>query len=1503
MITLSAAPPALSSSNLSLYYAKDALLENLPILVFYGPSTTGNSTQNSSRIQVHIYSLAGFQTFPRLTVAPTSPLYAAVNKLSAEQQGDEICRGLAVSLLSYFAGLPKTMKTSLRERVAAHRPNRTAPMMFDEMHAADLAAIMVEVEDRSETANHVMSALTSQVLSWVDMDIILPSGTIQRAKSSDGEDNTLLFDNDGLPLYHYGQYTPIIESLGSATFLPTSKLQRAPSRPTAHSRSRVLSKDQKISLRREMCELVDTESSYTGKIQNLVQFIASDFRKIAGSDVVDGLFPESLNRILETNESFYEDVQAVLDETENEAINDIEGNTSSESELGSPITQGRRRDPTGTLHFAKALLRWFPKFMCPYQDYLRASTDFSNIISQSLADQSSVIFKHLHDFGEQRLRSALIEPVQRLPRYSLLIDNMVNLLPASHPALSSLLKAKDVITDICALDTQLSGEVARSAKILRNIVADWPGTFSPCGRLTTAVDVLELNSPYATSGEGTAGIILLFVDSIALLQKVGNSSLSARGILAEVDRPTTPTNAFLSSSLGLDRDLKFSGAYDLSQLRFSESESGHLIRMTLFGSTTANLNTSRHSQSLTKIFLTLGSYDCKAARFCEEVIKARIESRFPDATRDSGKWALRSINPSPGSLGILVALLEEQSESRVDLTQRHCQIRLYVDASKESNSIVAQRYGTEIAASITSLDSGSYRLDTEGIDGTCFTDTCKSENLLSVLLKRLLATMPIRKPQEDTRSRIFRPISPVKMISNLLHAGQANQPSTPSKHRHDVPAMRNVQSIPPPTPAKTSPDLADSLNNKITFVETAAEIYKNPLALLEDTFTAYVVALRSRSGNVVGKVLRGRATADELIVNELYNILLEDPKRLQAAAVVSVDVLFAAFEKFLQRAWTERMGPLLATNVLQTLQSTFDSGRPAVFSQQFKRSLEDMSPQNSRAFAATIKLLSDLLDASGNDGDRGALIASFAEALVFDGNAHDYITLLDRLVDDYDSLFDDPPTQLEQDGTSRSATGSLTETRSINTGSLSSNASSLKRRFGLGTLSRENSKNEPESKVASIWRTLSKNTRSPGEGHSQPLSLAKASLGRSRSTDTDNRMLPPSRPVSRDRPTTSGSMTQDEPKPRPGSAHLNTSTLSSIGEGTPTKISPLPKKKHRRSSLSDITSIRDPDVIAAWSPLQPRKQANLRETNNKIAAPPRTPSSIKQSPSQSITKQSPQLSGLPRRLGSPQRKENSPVRETLSRKSNSPSVPWTLSAKVADKNKSEEVVITSYSPQKRQVSRSGIPHPKGGLSERAWPPNGNTTIPKTPFQSPQKLRMQNPQRLRERLSQEQKSLASADSSFQAEIAKIGEEISSVYKFQCSPTKTKPQPQTPSAPASLQTLSAHLSDLSTTLSNFTTNHTASLSSLSSDIESSLLVSERKARKLDELYREANAENEALYERFNDELERILGKVKKGEGVEETRGQLKKTQEEVAKLKKENGRLKREAVGLRSLMKEG
>lgn len=764
----------------------------------------------------------------------------------------------------------------------------------------------------------------------------------------------------------------------------------------------------------------------------------------------------------------------------------------------------------------------------------------------------------------------------------------------------------------------------------------------------------------------------------------------------------------------------------------------------------------------------------------------------------------------------------------------------------------------------------------------------------------VLESVPFRSQQDETRHRGFHPISPVKLISNLL-GGSSSQADTPSKARNGLSMMKSVPIVAPPTPSHSrsrahSKLEEEALSSKVTLVDTPPEFSKSPFALLEDTFTAYIIALHSRSGNVVGRVLRNRAAADELTINELYNILLEDPSRLQAAAEVPVDVLFAAFEKFLRRAWRERMGPLVSPSMLQDMQSSFDSGKPAMFAQQFKKSMENMSPQNSRAFAATIKLLSDLLDASGNDGDRGVLIASFAEALALVGDPHNHITLLDRLVDDYDNLFDDTSADLNGETNTRSATGSLTRIRSVNTGSVSSNTSSLRKIFGLGTLSRENSKTESESKVASIWRSLSKNAKSSGDNHlpqiySQPGSLSKASaLVRSRSTDTDPRTLPSLRSISRERPGTSSSAPSDEQQSRPGSAHLNPSTLSSITEGTPTKAAILPRKK-RRSSLSDLRTIQRNEAVAAWSPtpLRLNKLDVTPQRKELTKALPQTPSPTKQAFERQVNRQS-QRSALPQRFGSPHLNENSPTRNRCIYKEKTPSPKH---GKNIISRRSDEVVITSYPVQRRNASRSGIPTPKAGLIERKWPPNGNQNPPKKVSQSPQKLRMQSPQTIRERLSQEQRALASSD--LQAEINKIGEELSTFEVKHPSPSPVKQGTQ---ATTSLNTT---LEALKSKLDSFISGHTAANASLRSDLESSLLVSDKKVRKLDELYREANAENEALYERFNDELGKILGKVRKGEGVEEMRGKLREAQEEVGRLKKENANLKRGIVGLRSMMK--
>lgn len=87
-------------------------------------------------------------------------------------------------------------------------------------------------------------------------------------------------------------------------------------------------------------------------------------------------------------------------------------------------------------------------------------------------------------------------------------------------------------------------------------------------------------------------------------------------------------------------------------------------------------------------------------------------------------------------------------------------------------------------------------------------------------------------------------------------------------------------------------------------------------------------------------------------------------------------------------------------------------------------------------------------------------------------------------------------------------------------------------------------------------------------------------------------------------------------------------------------------------------------------------------------------------------------------------------------------------------------------------------------------------------------------------------------------------------------------------------------------------------LEKDLESSLVVSEKRAKKLDELYREASAENEALYDRFNTELSKIANDARTGSADDALKTQLSGALDEMGRLKKENFRLKREVGGLRA-----
>jgi hypothetical protein len=406
----------------------------------------------------------------------------------------------------------------------------------------------------------------------------------------------------------------------------------------------------------------------------------------------------------------------------------------------------------------------------------------------------------------------------------------------------------------------------------------------------------------------------------------------------------------------------------------------------------------------------------------------------------------------------------------------------------------------------------------------------------------------------------------------------------------------------------------------------------NPLVRLEETFTGYVAALQSRKGNVVGKVLRNRGNADELAINALYNTFIENPFDTRAAEDASFDIIFVAFEKYLRLAWKDQMGQVMSLQTLNMLQENALKMHPGDFADYVKTNLGEMVPQNRRAFIAIIKLLADLLEGCGNDGDRGVLTASFTELLVVDGNPHDFINLVDRMVEDSEKLFEDiGPGAINalNNGSLSSRYGSVSGNRSNHSasGSLTSNASSLRRRFD--TLLRQNSNRADSEHRPSVWRTLSKSSRSAATGEQLSSgSISKGYHGRSRSIEPNNR-----RPPSRDRPTVLGAFEE-----RPSSSSSQPSRLSTIGASPPPMETTRTTKtltKKRRSSLSDLKTLMAATTLGGSSPLSssPGRNSNFNTS-------PRAPSPSKLPVTGGIMDRS---RSAMYRTGSPDQKQSIPV--------------------------------------------------------------------------------------------------------------------------------------------------------------------------------------------------------------------------------------------------------------------
>jgi hypothetical protein len=255
------------------------------------------------------------------------------------------------------------------------------------------------------------------------------------------------------------------------------------------------------------------------------------------------------------------------------------------------------------------------------------------------------------------------------------------------------------------------------------------------------VDFVELSPPFhatANTLTNTPGVLLLFAETLIVCRKAGGSNITARGVMAEVDKPSTASMVASVAGVNGERpppELQLVSYHTLSDVRFTEGQNGRVTWMTL----STALDRQPSALPTKRAFLLQGSYEGKASKWTDEFTKARVEGRFAEKERESDKWSLRNVNSKETGLNIYAAVFEEGIDTLVEGRKEPAPIRIVVDHERGTKGAPVGHYGVETVVNVTVTHgkaSAPYHLKFEGLNEQSFNDLADDSSFLSVFAKR-----------------------------------------------------------------------------------------------------------------------------------------------------------------------------------------------------------------------------------------------------------------------------------------------------------------------------------------------------------------------------------------------------------------------------------------------------------------------------------------------------------------------------------------------------------------------------------------------------------------------------------------------------------------------------------------------------------------------------------------------------------------------------------------------
>ncbi|KAN0126892.1 hypothetical protein V8E52_000532 [Russula decolorans] len=281
-------------------------------------------------------------------------------------------------------------------------------------------------------------------------------------------------------------------------------------------------------------EFVATERSYVKRLRTLKHNYADPLRTFARSKdtAIISLYDANtlfgnIDNLLPVNEALLADLEKMVSP---------EG----------PQTVGFIGD-VALRHFKD--LHGFEQYKQYYVKREEAQSIFEREVSRRSSGFAAFVDRIKYSSADTKnrigLRELLMDPVQRIPRYTLMLHTMIKRLPPGDPQSAKLVEAVEIASKIAKAEVDEETRRASVMFCLRTTIDGFPpGLISNSRRLVDYVDVEDAfieGLPSTSSGSGTPALeplhctLFLFDDKLMIVKRPGNGEKSAQ-VLTGLDQ-------------------------------------------------------------------------------------------------------------------------------------------------------------------------------------------------------------------------------------------------------------------------------------------------------------------------------------------------------------------------------------------------------------------------------------------------------------------------------------------------------------------------------------------------------------------------------------------------------------------------------------------------------------------------------------------------------------------------------------------------------------------------------------------------------------------------------------------------------------------------------------------------------------------------------------------------------------------------------------------------------